>query len=480
MWLFYYDYLTEHTWQSISFSISFLATGVLLNYPFLKWLYKSEIVRNPQLYDKIEKVAVLIMKISGIVAAITFFIGIFGPLLLTCLWGLYEVIYYAWEWWLVVIMLGLISFLMRQSKVPVLKTLSKILYRVFLLSFIALVAYIAVRILINTAQNDSQLIDSYIAAFMILLAASAYAVYLFYVSLKKGVLSFALMRYVLFLRAFKDDENLSYKFKNLESNLDTPLIKVGDPSNSEESNINEHLLPLSNWKFFLKYYMTRARALAIIVGSTDGLLWEVIQNIEALQKCVFSFSTHRELEMMKEKLTAYECNRSKRLIVAIEKVLDCGCVGWDPAFVVYNDVVYVGDFSVLVNAVLKNNFSEIGTHIYLNAVDTIKRDSRINKVRNYLFKHLHLLGIVNTLESTHNYVLKSILIGTLYLLAIAFVAGLVAVGVGMLIVAVLMWCVDDIGFDSSSTIEKISCCGTLIAFGIYCIKTAIEIVTQKE
>lgn len=472
-------------WASIFFGISFLSLGVCLYAPFLGWLYKAEMNLYSRRYDKIKKIVVPIMYVSGGLAFISFLIGLLGPLILTPLYGLYQLICFAWEFWLIILILVLISLITRITKVPALRTLSKIAYRMSLVCFIALAVYLNVYVWTYASFDNSLQEDSHIWASMILLGASAGVAYLLYTSLKKGVLTIAKFRYVLFLRAFKDENKAFVIFEKLKSKVKLPLMKIGNPDKKEDSESNEHYLPFSSWKYFLKFYMLQARALVFVAGTTDGLLWEVSQNARSLSKCVFIFLSKTELEELKEKISVGGSNKCNRLAFAIERVLTNyeqgnGEIIYDSfsAFVVRGDIVYVGDSSVLVNAVLKNDFSESHTCIHLDCGKSHDQESSFLKIGVYLFKRLRLIGLINLVEAVHNNLFRSLLIVLAYLIVFVFWIGIFALGVICLLYSALLWFVDDIGLDSYGTFDKIFLTIFVLNVGGWLIKTAVSMVRR--
>lgn len=400
VWLFYDEYVTEQRWSSICMSVALFSLGCALHGIFISWLYKPELKRFELKYPRIYGTLYEVLEISSSVFLIIFAIGDFCALIVPIL-GCYtlsiiSVIRHYWEFGLLITLLFIAGVIRKKNKSPMVKVGLKVTYRVSLLFAIILIIYIFVDVWFNH-ENISLQFGSVLLMFL-----CGYLFYLLYNDVIKGIFTFAKFRYVLFLRAFKDDESILnlYKVPMFFNNI--PLMKIGDPHKSESKNINEHWLPLSNWKFFLKFYISRARAIITIVSSTDGLTWEIKQNIKYLNKCIICFTSPNNLIEFKEYLLSINDSKLEVLINSIDKVIKNKQYG--NAFVVQGNKIFIGEVSQLVNSVINKDFTGI------KLISTTHISSNINSSKhNYAIKHVsnfHILNLVNSFEFINNLFLR--------------------------------------------------------------------------
>lgn len=470
VWLFYDEYITGQKWSSICLCIAFGSAGCAFHGVFVNWVYGTELKRFEQVHKKVYDVIVKIVTVISFIFlgifVLSFLAGILGDFSYICISGVIMLICRTWKFWLLILFLFVISLILKAFRQPVVRVMSKFMYRLSLLSSIALIVYIEVDTW-NLSGMDTFVHDCLIAGGVIFIFFCSYLLYLFYNSVEKGILSFARNRYLLFLRAFKDDDDLMPLYNEISSSIDgIPLIKIGDPEKSDNGNINEHHLPLSNWKFFLRYYISRAKAIVTVVSSTDGLIWEVAQNAKYLNKSIIVFNSTKELAEFEVKLFSSKNGHLDAMIYAIEKVISNWHYG--NAFIVRGSKIYIGSACNLVNLVIKNDFNGI-EQIDMPDIDSVKtRVRRRHAINDFLFKHFHILGLVNSIESIHNGIFRTSLVCLLVLIAAIFYVAQLLIGVGLLLWPLFIWF--GIGYEGLGTSEKVFMSWIALSFGIGIIK----------
>lgn len=477
VWLFYDEYITEHQFSSLCFCIAFFFFGCSLNHFLITWLYKAEL-------DRIEKIPKILEYIISIltftflgIAIIAFLMGLIGSFVYLCIYGIIAIIYQTWELWVLIILSFVLSVVFKILKFPLIKALSKIIYRISLLSVVTLIIYIEIDVWSNLSETDSFMANNLIAGCVILLFLCVFTIYLLYSSMKKGILSFAQFKYVLFLRAFKDDDNIATLYNTISQSINNiPLMKIGDPSKNESKDIHEHWLPLSNWKFFLKFYIVRAKAIVIVASSTEGVIWEVMQNIKYLNKCIIYFASPFDLNELKKRLLGLNDNSLNVLIYSIEKVLKNR--EYENAFVVQNNKIYIGEVSILIESILQNNFEN------LKFVDTSYIDSNITipqhkntkvAIGDFIFRHFHIYNAINNFESIHNTLFLSFVKCIGILVVITFYSAATLMGIGLILYPLAIWFghhIDWLGasYEDYSIFEKILMTWLSICFGVGILK----------
>ena len=425
VWLFYDEYLIEGSWLSICLCIAFFSIGCTIKPFFISWIYKNELQnfqqKHTQFYEKLEKIIWVIVCIFGVIAIVFFLTGIgLIPMGISILYGLVKIIIYAWECWLGLLISFVACFVLKALKSPVIRIARKLIYRLSLLLTVGLIAYIEVCYVWHSFAEENFVTTSIAAGGIVLLVLGGVSLYLFYKSVQKGILTFAVNKYVLYLRAFKSDDDILYN-KVAESIDKMPLMRIGNPNKEESEDTNEHWLPMSNWKFFLKFYIARAKAIVIAISLTEGVIWEVVQNMKHLNKCIIYFSSHNELVEFKEKLILINNGNLDLIIHAIEKVTKIE--NHENSFVINNNTILLGDVCGLTNAVLKNDFrdiKQINITKILNAQNNSKHINSLGSIKEFIFRKFHILNFVNSLENIHNSTLRGLLKGVGIILAVMF------------------------------------------------------------
>lgn len=482
VWLFYDEYITEHTWSSICMSIASLSFGCALHGMFISWLYKAELKGFELQYKKMYNVIVDVVSIVSFIFlgifVVSALMGILGNFVYTFISGVIIIICRNWVFCFLIMLLFLICIILKIFKLPIIRAISKLIYRIALLSSITLIIYIE----IDVWRTTSGVVDTFIENCLIAggvtyLFLGAFLLYLFYDSVKMGILSLARLRYVLFLRSFKDDNYAQSLYNEISKSVNyIPLIKIGNPEKSESENINEHYLPLSNWKFFLKYYISKAKAIITVVSSTNGLIWEMTQNMKYLNKSIIIFTSTNELTEFKNKLLLNNNGELDVLTHSIDEVIKNRHYG--NAFILRENKIYIGSACVLIDSLLKDNFNDI-KQIELTNITSSKTATKhnyiIGKVKDSLFRHFHILGFVNYIESIHNNTLKTVIKCLVFLIGATFYIIWFLMGVGMSLFPLIIWFghnIDWLGisYEDYSTLEKVLMSWFSLSIGIGFIK----------
>jgi hypothetical protein len=295
----------------------------------------------------------------------------------------------------------------------------------------------------HSFAEENFVTTSIAAGGIVLLVLGGVSLYLFYKSVQKGVLTFAVNKYVLFLRAFKSDDDILYN-KVAKSIDKMPLMKIGNPNKEESEDTNEHWLPMSNWKFFLKFYIARAEAIVVAISLTEGVIWEVVQNMKHLNKCIIYFSSYSELAEFKEKLLLINEGNLDIIIHAIEKVIKIDT--HENSFVIKNNTIYVGDVCSLTNAVLKNDFNgvtQVDIAKSLNIQNNTKHTYPLGSIKEFIFRKFHILNFVNSLENIHNSTLRGILKVVAIALGLIFWIASLLTALMVTLCPLLIWFIQD-------------------------------------
>lgn len=481
VWLFYDEYLAEQEWSSICKCIAFLSLGFALHGMLINILYKKllkQIEHNyKKMYNILVNVVYVVSIIFGGIFVVSLLVGIAGDFIYICIYGVIQIVKDFGEFWFLMILLFAMWIILKGFKSPLIKAMSKIIYRLFLLSFCALIIFIEVDVWKNLTDTDSFTSNSLIAGCVVLIFIFGFLCYLLYNSIERGILSFARFRYVLFLRAFKDDDVILSIYDKISKSInDVPFLKIGNPDKSESENVNEHWLPLSNWKFFLKFYISKAKAIVTVVSSTDGLIWEMIENMKYLNKCVVVFVSVDDLTEFKKKLLMLDKDVCDVMISSIEMVIK----NWqyENAFVIQKYNIYLGEVCQLINCVLKNDFKNIRV-VNVPCIDSAEtkliHKSSISGIGDFLFRHFHILSFVNSFESIHNHALRGVLNSFAFVVVAAFFLAQFLLGVGMLLYPLLIWFGDNIdwlsiSYESDSVAKKMFMTWFYIAFGLGFVK----------
>ncbi len=486
VWLFYDVYITEQTLTSICMLIAFASAGLGLYGPIVYWLYKAELtpkldlfkLEHTKIYDFLEKVVIIISATFGAIFLISFLIGLLGVQIFYIIYGTFLIIRLTWESWVIMIFLFLICIILKVFKSPFIRAISKFFYRISLISSMALISYVFVKVNRDlTDSTDTLIVDSIISGDIFLIVVLVFLCSLLYRSVLKGIFSFAKLRYVLFLRAFKDDDKATPIYNKISGSIkDTPLIKIGNPNISENKNSNEHWLPLRSWKFFLKFYIAKAKVVVAVASKTDGVVWEIAQITKYLNKCVILFGTPDELADFNKTLLSLNKERFEVLIHSIDAVLNNWCK--ENAFIIQHDRIYMGEDCLLINSVLNNDFKGvkiIKTPEIITTSHTTSSNNKISNIGEFLYRHFHILNFVNIAESFHNQAFISLFRGAVFIIAAAFYIIQFLIGATMIICPLIIWFGDnidwlDMGFGDKSITEKIFMTWFFIGFGLAFLK----------
>lgn len=491
VWLFYDEYITKQTWTSLCISIAFASAGLGLYGPIVYWLYKTELtpkldlfkLNHPKNNDLLETFIIIILAILGAISLIFFLIGLLGDILYCTIYGTFLIIHQTWEYWVLMILLFLICIILKVSESPFIKSISKITFRISLLSSMVLITYIFVQVNQQFANTTNTLLENSITdGNIFLIIVFIFYCVLLYHSVTRGIFSFARLRYVLFLRAFKDDESVTPIYNKISKSIkNIPLIKIGNPTLVENKNSNEHWLPLRNWKFFLKFYIAKAKVIVAVPSLTDGVMWEITQIIKYLNKCVIVFGSPSELEDFKKTLLSLNKENIDVLIHSIDYVLN-NCLK-ENAFIIQHDRIYLGEVCLLINSIINNDFKHvktIKTPEIITTSPTTRKNHKISNIEEFLSLHFHILNFINITEYVHNKAFRTlfksvfyIIMAVLYILRFLMGIVLTLVGIVSIIYPLYIWFGDkwlDMGYENYSITEKIFWTWFFIGFGLGLLK----------
>lgn len=489
LWAWQLEYNIE-SWRTICMCTSVFSIGWGFQCIPIDCLYSVELNdlnKHKKAYDILKRIYFITLCFFVCVGLITFIIGFTGEPFLLFIQDITHIVGYTWGYWLLIIFLFIISFILKAFNLPIIKATSRIIFRISLLSAIALIIYIEIYEFKNLEEsNPTPLIeDSILAGCILLIFLLGFLCFLLYNSMKRGILSFAKLKYILFLRAFKDDDTLLSLYDKISTTVkDIPLIKIGNPNKLESSNNNEHWLPLSNWKFFLKYYISRAKAIVTVVSSTDGLIWEIVENMKYLNKSIIYFSSLEELLEFKKKLLSFDKANLGTMISSVEMVIKNQHK--ENAFVIQHSKVYMGDVCQLINSVLKNDFENIenikviNTNCIVLEKTNLQENYSITAIRNFLFRHFHILDFINGLESIHNQTIIIIFKCLAFGLCALFYIAEFLLGCMSILFPLAIWFDNDtLGlFDSTSEKIKITLFSIVVGAGL--IKDVFKDVFGKD
>ena len=128
-------------------------------------------------------------------------------------------------------------------------------------------------------------------------------------------------RYLLYLRSFSFDDKEDVIAKYLDQ-LDLPVMKIGNPKTFFPKGIGEtYYLPSVNWKEQLDYYISRAQCVFVAVDNTEGVLWEMFEHLEYLNKFIYYVEDRCKLEEMLKTNTNHKI-QSSILMECFKKTLE--------------------------------------------------------------------------------------------------------------------------------------------------------------
>lgn len=102
-------------------------------------------------------------------------------------------------------------------------------------------------------------------------------------------------RYVLYLRSFKfdgSDFEIEDEIRNIHRNYsvfydECDVLTIANPKTFLSRSIGHTFyLPASNWKLFVTYYLERAEKVILVMGDTDGIMWEILHHVNYLYKFI--------------------------------------------------------------------------------------------------------------------------------------------------------------------------------------------------
>lgn len=115
-----------------------------------------------------------------------------------------------------------------------------------------------------------------------------------------GVFIMKLYPDILYLRSFNSDKDKHQKqieetLVKVCSNLNLRICKIANPIRFN-SNVREFCLPVSNWKNELNFYIARAKYIFCIIDITEGVLWEMFEHQEFINKYIYCIRNKNTLQ----------------------------------------------------------------------------------------------------------------------------------------------------------------------------------------
>lgn len=179
--------------------------------------------------------------------------------------------------------------------------------------------------LVDSLVSFSSLTDCIYLSLLLILCL--YIVHTF--SRKYTFLIYSPKHYVLYLRSFKFDGTDSviedeirniHRMDDCELLFDCDVLTIANPKTFFSGSIGHTFyLPSSNWKFFVTYYLERAEKVILVMGDSDGIIWEILHHVNHLNKCILIVPDREKcLEILHE----VDCDSSAKefLKESIQKV----------------------------------------------------------------------------------------------------------------------------------------------------------------
>lgn len=116
--------------------------------------------------------------------------------------------------------------------------------------------------------------------------------------------------YLLYLRSFVYDENedsfLDYIESKIEDHMpDMTILSIGNPETLIPTGLGERFyLPTTNWKKELDYYISRAKLVLCVIDYSDGVLWEMFEHLNEMEKYFYYISDKDKINTICEKIKA--------------------------------------------------------------------------------------------------------------------------------------------------------------------------------
>ena len=168
-----------------------------------------------------------------------------------------------------------------------------------ILLIISILCYVYIHALIPQLQNTGldiratnkipiQFIGDILMVFVGNLGVLGLICYLVYLFFKQ----FAFLIYtpkILFLRTFSFDKKNKYIEDTIKAiATQNDVLTIGNPKTIFRKTIGKTLyLPTINWKKWLDYYILKATKVILVVDNSEGVLWEMFEHINHLNKYIF-------------------------------------------------------------------------------------------------------------------------------------------------------------------------------------------------
>lgn len=116
--------------------------------------------------------------------------------------------------------------------------------------------------------------------------------------------------YILFLRRFIKDGNPQVQEcldALLHNTSGLSIMQIGNPQTLlfSSSSYDTVYLPSTNWKPYLKKYINCARLVFSIIDTSEGVIWEMVENVEHLKKYIYCILDWEQIDEIKRRLNEH-------------------------------------------------------------------------------------------------------------------------------------------------------------------------------
>lgn len=184
-------------------------------------------------------------------------------------------------------------------------------------------------------------------------------------------------RFVLFLRCFKYDRELRdakilSKISTSYSDYRYTVMKIGDPNTifSPRFDVDTYYLPTDDWKSELKKLIERSKYVVTALETSDGVLWEVFNNLEYSSKYIYYIYDFNKIE---EILSSSYCRKFQNVFVVrflanISKYNSENSLPLEHCAFMYRDgiIYYSDDISSLIKVQLGKKETSSVNHMLLD------------------------------------------------------------------------------------------------------------------
>ena len=394
VWLFLFDSESNHITDLI-FGIVYIGISIILP----RWIYKENNVTI--FFSKVG-----IMVVGGVISI---------PIFLCIAYTIYSAYFFMSPIAVIIALVSIILsslfyfiMLFQTRKNTAIFPIIRLSTFVFLLCASVCLLIVSVTIFINIIITEPTLVifskwtisigGVYIVGITILFMISLACIY----KITKGIrfITYEKKDYILFLRSFQYDERAHEIISILNEVGGNNIIKIGNPNSIFSKDLSDVLyLPTLHWKRSLNYYISRARHICIVIDYTQGVVWEMFNHLDVINKSLYIVPSLEALSALlcSEELNKYNKTPLGRCILQLKE----NCDYYPYAFCISNNICYYAPLKSLVpcflNAELKEGNdikffsiqhsdmdnimikSDTNNSIYDLFVDRIRSFVRINK-----------------------------------------------------------------------------------------------------